>query len=55
MPVQRLPVGRGQPHERLLVAALGGDEHSMIEGGRLHRHSGAGRRNGRRTTQLCPR
>ena len=30
MPVQRLPVRRGQPHECLLVAGLGGDEHGAV-------------------------
>ena len=30
MPVQRLAMRRGQPHERLLVAGLRGDEHRMV-------------------------
>ena len=33
MPVQRLAMGGGQPHERLLVAGLGGREYGVIEGG----------------------
>ena len=30
VPVQLLPMRRSQPHERLLVAGLGGDEHGVV-------------------------
>ena len=55
VPMQRLAVWRGQSYEGLFVAALGGDEHGVVEGRRLHWPSGVCRRDGGRPAELRPR